>query len=89
MAQVQAIFESKAHPEQAFRTLKGLQRLAGRYDQARFEAACRRANAFGMVGLRRIRNILETQLETAPLPESAPPSQTGQHANVRGSQYYC
>jgi transposase len=87
--QVQAIFETKAHPEQAFRTLKGIQRLVGRYDPTRLEAACGRANALGLVGLRRLRNILEAQLETAPLPELPPPSEVSQHANVRGSQYYC
>lgn len=86
--QVQAIFDAKAHPEQAFRTLKGLQRLVGRYDPTRLEAACHRANVLGLVGLRRIRNILETQLETAPLPEPEPLSEVSQHANVRGSQYY-
>lgn len=87
--QVQAIFESKAHPEQAFRTLKGIQRLGGRYDPTRLEAACGRANALGLVGLRRLRNILEAQLETAPRPEPAPSSEVSQHANVRGSPYYC
>lgn len=89
VVQVQAIFDTKAHPEQAFRTLKGIQRLVGRYDATRLEAACRRANALGLVGLRRLRNILETQLETAPLPDPAPLSEVNQHANVRGSQYYC
>lgn len=87
-AQVHAIFETKAHPEQAFRTLKGLQRLAGRYDPVRLEAACRRANALGLVGLRRIRTILETHLESAPLPDSTPAAGGSQHANVRGSHYY-
>jgi len=89
VVQVQAIFDTKAHPEQAFRTLKGIQRLVGRYDATRLEAACRRANALGLVGLRRLRNILETQLETAPLPEPDLLCEVTQHANVRGSQYYC
>ncbi len=87
-AQVQAIFDSKAHEEQAFRSLKGLQRLAQRYLPARLESACRRANVFGLVGLRRIRTILETQIDQAPLSEPAPPSVVTQHPNVRGSQYY-
>jgi transposase len=87
-AQVQAIFDAKPHEEQAFRSLKGLQRLAQRYDASRLEAACRRANAFGRVGLRRLRTILETQLDQAPLPEAVPPSPVTQHPNVRGSQYY-
>jgi len=87
-AQVQAIFAGKAHEEQAFRSLKGLQRLAQRYPSTRLESACRRANAFGLVGLRRLRTILETQLDQAPLPEATPPTPVTQHPNVRGSQYY-
>lgn len=87
-AQVQAIFDSKAHEEQAFRSLKGLQRLAQRYPSTRLEAACRRANAFGLVGLRRLRTILETQLDQSPLPEASPSLPVTQHPNVRGSQYY-
>lgn len=87
-AQVRLIFESKAHEEQAFRTLKGLQRLGQQYGKARLEAACHRANAFGMVGLRRVRAILATQLDNEALPE--PPLQPNvvEHANLRGPQYY-
>jgi len=87
-AQIQAIFDSKAHEEQAFRSLKGLQRLAQRYPPERLESACRRANLFGLVGLRRIRTILETQLDQAPVAAPTPPSTVTQHPNVRGSQYY-
>jgi len=87
-AQVQAIFASKAHEEQAFRSLKGLQRLSQRYHPDRVESACRRANAFGLVGVRRLRTILENQLDQVPLPETVPPSPVTQHPNVRGSQYY-
>lgn len=87
-AQVHAIFKSKAHEEQAFRTLKGLQRLLAQYSKERLEAACRRANAFGMVGLRRIRAILETHLDTDPVPDEPLPTPAVEHANVRGAQYY-
>ena len=87
-AQVQAIFASKAHEEQAFRSLKGLQRLSQSYPASRLESACRRANAFGLMGLRRLRTILENQLDQAPLPEPVPPSPVTQHPNVLGSQYY-
>jgi len=45
-AQVEAIFGQKAHEEQAFRTLKGIQRLATEYGCQRLEAACKRANLF-------------------------------------------
>ncbi|QZZ23054.1 hypothetical protein J5X98_12345 [Leptothermofonsia sichuanensis E412] len=54
--QVHAIFESKEHEEQAFRTLKGVQRLVQQYGQDRLEAACHTANVLGMVGLQRLRS---------------------------------
>jgi transposase len=89
--QVEAIFAYKDHEEQAFRTLKGLQSLAGKYGSARLEAACRRANCFGMVGLRRLRAILQHQLDKEPLLSEPPEPETEpvlDHDNVRGAQYY-
>lgn len=86
--QVQAIFDSKAHEEQAFRSLKGLQRLTQRYPATRLESACQHANRFGLVGLRRIRTLLQTQVDQAPPPEPATLTPVTHHANVRGSHYY-
>jgi hypothetical protein len=86
--QVQAIFESKEHEEQAFRTLKGLQRLAGQYGKDRFEAACHTANVLGMVGLKRLRSLLENRLEQAPVCTQISATAPVDHANLRGAQYY-
>lgn len=87
-AQVQAIFETKAHEEQAFRTLKGLQRLAGQYGNDRLEAACHTANVLGMVGLKRLRSLLEHCLEQTPVCAQIPSTTPVEHTNLRGSQYY-
>jgi transposase len=85
--QAEAIFESKAHEEQAFRTLKGVQRLASRYGAERLEAACARANTFDMVGLQRLKAILETHLdESSAQPETI--AMPIDHDNVRGQTYY-
>ena len=86
--QVQAIFERKSHEEQAFRTLKGIQRLAQQYGLTRLETACHHANIFGLVGLRRLRSILENQMDTTPLALPETPSPVTEHANVRGADYY-
>lgn len=69
--QVEAIFNAKAHEEQAFRSIRGIQRLATLHGSHRLEAACRRANAFGMVGLRRLRSILTPHLDAYPLRRSS------------------
>lgn len=85
--QVEAIFESRAHDEQAFRSIKGIQRLASQYGCERLEAACYRANTFGMTGLRRLKSILNAQLDELPLSTpSSPPGPS--HVNVRGQSYY-
>ena len=71
-AQVEAIFEAKAHEEQAFRSIKGVQRLATQYGCARLEAACKRANVFQMTGLRRLKAILKSHLEDLPIAVETP-----------------
>jgi transposase len=85
--QVESIFASKAHDEQSFRTLKGLQSLATHYGAQRLEAACHRANTFGMVGYRRLKAILQHQLDKAPILVEDP-SPVIDHDNVRGAAYY-
>jgi transposase len=86
--QVASIFAEKAHPEQAFRSLKGLQRLAQQYGSARLELACQRANLLGLVGYQRLRSILETQLDKTPVSASEESPPGIDHANVRGKSYY-
>jgi transposase len=87
--QVQAIFAQREYEEQAFRSLRGVQQLATTYGAARLEAACRYAQAFGLVGLRRLRSLLQANLDQAPLPETDTPDvPPGTHDNVRGQAYY-
>jgi transposase len=88
VAQVDAIFALKDHEEQAFRTLKGLQRLAQSYGHQRFEAACGYANQFALVGLKRLRSVLENRLEPSTAPSPLPLAPLPLHENVRGPAYY-
>jgi transposase len=87
-AQVIAIFEQKAHEEQAFRSIKGLQRLATQHGPVRLEFACRRANAFGITGLRRLKSILNSHLDEVPLEPDTPTTEAIDHDNLRGQTYY-
>ncbi|NET40322.1 MAG: IS21 family transposase, partial [Cyanothece sp. SIO1E1] len=86
--QVETSFASKPHPEQAFRTLKGLQGLSTRYGAERLEAACKRANALGMSGYRRLKAMLKHALDTVPLPVEVSQPSPIDHDNVRGQTYY-
>ncbi|NJM68326.1 MAG: IS21 family transposase [Acaryochloris sp. RU_4_1] len=86
--QVEAIFEKKAYDEQAFRTLRGIQRLNTVHGSQRLEAACKRANALCMVGQRYLKSMLANKLESDPLPDEIPNVVPIHHANLRGSDYY-
>ena len=54
----------------------------------RLELACRRANAFGMTGLRRLKAILKSHLDEVPMVADEPESPAIDHDNLRGQQYY-
>jgi hypothetical protein len=88
LRQVETLFAQKTYEEQAFRSIKGLQSLATHYGAARLEAACRRANALGMCGYRRLKAMLQAQLEDTPLAPDTPHTAPQSHDNLRGSTYF-
>lgn len=78
----------KDHPEQAYRICLGLLNLSRDYPSCRLNAACRLANAEGLMRLKQIKSILKSnrdqlqeQLDlTSNLPQS--------HENVRGADSF-
>ena len=86
--QLEAIFNTKAYEEQAFRSIRGVQYLNSCYGSERLEAACKRANALGIVGQRSLRSMLKHHLEREPLPDERTKVVTLHHANLRGQTYY-
>ncbi|HUZ18920.1 MAG TPA: hypothetical protein VMV68_11075 [Spirochaetia bacterium] len=84
---IAAVLNSREVPEQAFRSCLGILKLADRYETERLEAACRRANAYGITSYRGLRSILEKGLDRQrvlePLPFVLP-----DHENIRGSAYF-
>ena len=85
---MEAIFAAKDHEEQAFRTLKGVQALATRYGPVRLDAACRHANIFALVGLKRLKAILKTNLDSTLLTVDDDGTPSAPHDHVRGQTYY-
>ena len=81
---VQAIFASRAHKEQAFRAILGLQRLADKHTPERLEAAAARANYFKLTQVRNLRSILDKGLERAPLSVPMDEAPAFTHGNLRG-----
>jgi transposase len=84
---VQAILDSRPHPEQGYRACLGLLRLGQARGADRLEAACARAERLGAYSYRTVKNILASGLDRVPLDESAP-SPLPAHANIRGAAYY-
>ena len=86
--QVEKILRSKAHDEQAFRSLRGIQQLGTRYGHGRLEDACGVANTFALVGYRRLKSILQSNRDNTPMPTDKAPSAPIEHDNLRGQPYY-
>lgn len=84
-----AILRERRHPEWGFRSCLGLFRLAKKYDEARVEAACKRALFAGARSYRHVLTILQHNLDQQPLPTAEAPATAGAtHENVRGPDYY-
>jgi transposase len=84
---VQALLDSRQHPEQAYRSCLGLLRLGERYGQERLEAACRRALPAGIHSYKGVKNILDAKLDQVDRdePSAVVPDC---HENIRGQAYY-
>jgi len=87
---VEAIMESRPHPEQGYRACLGIMRLSKDYGSQRLEAACRRALVFDACSYRSIKSILKTKLDKESLPGDEEPAlvPVPEHENVRGEAYY-
>ncbi len=81
--------ERRAHPEQAYRTCLGLLGLGKHYPD-RLNAACQIANQAGLVRLKQVKHLLQTnqdQLAVTPDQESTH-TLPQDHENVRGPHHF-
>lgn len=86
---VNAVMESRAHPQQGFRSCLGILNLSKEYTQERLEAACSRAMAIGSPSYKSIQAILKKGLDRLPVQKEEPrQSSFINHSNIRGPQYY-
>jgi transposase len=86
---VQSILESRAHPEQGFRSCLGLLRLGKTFGNDRLEAACKRADYLRAYSFKSVQSILQNKLDLKPivLEENQQDVQL-KHGNLRGAAYY-
>jgi len=87
---IQAVLNTRSHPEQAFRACMGILTFSDKHGADRLEAACRYALAHEVHTYRGIKNILENQLDKADQgeEEAIQPTLLPPHANIRGKDYY-
>lgn len=83
------ILDTKAHPQQGYRSCLGLMRLGKSFGNERLEAACTRALSIGTHSYKSVKSILSSGLDRQPLPNAKPDQPAViEHENVRGSDYY-
>jgi transposase len=86
-ALVEVILREKRHPEQGFRSCRGIVNLVGRFPRERVEAACERALAIGTRSFSSVKSILDTKLDRKR-PEKAAVGPAIVHDNIRGPTFY-
>jgi len=87
IALVEIILREKRHPEQGFRSCRGIVKLVGRFPRERVEAACERALAVGTRSFSSVKSILDTKLDRKR-PEKAAEGPAIVHDNIRGPTFY-
>jgi transposase len=83
----EAIMEAKAHPQQGFRAILGILRLAKSYGDERVDTACARALALNALSYRSVESILKNSLDRRSAGKAPDPEPIA-HPNIRGSSYY-
>jgi len=87
-ALAEKIIETRAHPEQGYRSCLGIMRLGQSYGENRLEAACKRALHIGAYSYKSVQSILKNNLDQRQLPISQTDHVIQIHENVRGKEYF-
>ena len=85
---VQAILESKPHPEAGYRACLGILSLAKTFSAPRLEAASQRALLLEIYSYHSLKSILKHSLDRQPMLDLESDRSGLNHDNVRGWEYY-
>jgi hypothetical protein len=85
---VVAILETKAHPEQAYKSCAGILNLVRKVGKERLTNACKRAMSYEVYNYPILLQILEKNLDHYTDQERELADQMPEHENIRGSEYY-
>lgn len=87
-AYIIAILETKAHPEQAYKSCAGILNLVRKVGKERLTNPCRRAISYEVYTYPNLLQILEKNLDHFTEQEREYDEQMTEHENIRGSEYY-
>jgi transposase len=85
---VEHILSSNHHPEQGYRSCRGIIRLGDKFGHARVEAGASRAVVLNVCTYQSLQAILENNLDSQPLESAPDPQPPIDHPNLRGPDYY-
>ena len=85
---VQAILESKPHPEAGYRACLGILSLAKTFTPVRLEAASGRALLLGIYSYHSLKSILKHSLDRQPMLDLDSEGTGPKHDNIRGAEYF-
>ena len=86
---IDKVIKSRKHPQQAYRSCIGIIGLGKKYGNENLDLACKRANHFGLISYKKIKNILEKGLFNEDVSkEIIKETVSSDHANIRGKEYY-
>lgn len=86
---IRKILDSKAYPEQTYRSCVGILTMEKKIGKERLIAACQRASYFQLYNYKIISNILKGNLEMLkPEEETSVQMILPLHENIRGAEYY-
>lgn len=88
LAWVSARLAAKAHPEQAYRVCLGLLNLSREYPIQRLDAACKLANREGLLRLKQIKSVLQSQRDRLPEILDLEIELPQDHENIRGPRNF-
>jgi len=86
---IRKVMESKSHPEQAYKSARGILSFARRVGERRLINACRWADSYGLYSYPSIESILSSGQDQVPLEnETENDKEVPIHKNIRGKDYY-
>jgi len=85
---IEAILETKAHPEQAYKSCAGILNLQRKVGKDRLINACKRALSYEVYNYPTVLQILEKNLDQVREDEKEKSEEMPEHENIRGSSYY-